>query len=170
MIVGDFNLPDINWNTLQGTTPSSKSFCDFVFEHNLSQLVHEPTHIHGNILDLILTNCSDYISDVSIFNHNIRLFSDHSIISFSLSLSAPSTAWETSHFVFDFPKANLEGLFDFLFIYDFTPCLLSDDVETVWSLIKLAIYDAMNLFIPKVQICCYQYPRWFTPELRHLSK
>ena len=28
----------------------------------------------------------------------------------------------------------------------------------------------MNLFIPKVRIRRHQFPRWFTPELRHLSK
>ena len=28
----------------------------------------------------------------------------------------------------------------------------------------------MNLFIPKVRLRNHQFPRWFTPELRHLTK
>ena len=28
----------------------------------------------------------------------------------------------------------------------------------------------MNLYVPKVRLRRYQYPSWFTPELRHLSK
>ena len=28
----------------------------------------------------------------------------------------------------------------------------------------------MTFFIPKVRLCHHQYPRWFTPELRHSSK
>ena len=55
ILVGDFNFPDINWDTLSGSSLSSKSFCDFVFQNNLSQLVHSPTHLKGNILDLVLT-------------------------------------------------------------------------------------------------------------------
>ena len=32
------------------------------------------------------------------------------------------------------------------------------------------IYEGMTFFIPKVRLRHHQYPRWFTPELRHLSK
>ena len=40
-----FNTPDINWMSLTGSIHSSKSLCDFLFEHiNLNQLVNYPTH------------------------------------------------------------------------------------------------------------------------------
>ena len=29
---------------------------------------------------------------------------------------------------------------------------------------------AMNFYIPKVRLRKHQYPQWFTPELRHLTK
>ena len=32
ILVGDFNLPDVDWNTLTGTSLSSKKFCDCVSE------------------------------------------------------------------------------------------------------------------------------------------
>ena len=73
-------------------------------------------------------------------------------------------------FVFDFPKANLDGLCEFLLEFDFDSCFTSDDVEGIWSTIKQAIHEGMHLFIPKVRIRSYQYPAWFTPKLRHLSK
>ena len=56
ILVGDYNMPDICWSSLTGTSTFSNSFCDFVFEMSLSQLVMEATHIKGNILDLVLTN------------------------------------------------------------------------------------------------------------------
>ena len=56
IIVGDFNLPDINWSSLNGTSTFSNSFCDFIFDCNLNQLVDSPTHIKGNILDIVLSN------------------------------------------------------------------------------------------------------------------
>ena len=65
IILGDFNMPDICWSTLTGTSTASNSFCDLLFELNLSQLVKEPTHCKGNILDLVITN-DNLITDLSI--------------------------------------------------------------------------------------------------------
>jgi len=38
-ILGDFNLSDINWLTLTGTTSISNEFCKCVIDSNLTQLV-----------------------------------------------------------------------------------------------------------------------------------
>ena len=59
ILVGDFNMPDICWSSLTGTSTFSNSFCDFVFEMSLSQL-------SGNILDLVLTNVENSICELSI--------------------------------------------------------------------------------------------------------
>ena len=61
IILGDFNLPDIDWDVLSGHSPVSNQFCDLVFQTGLSQLIDRPTHIHGNILDLLLTNLEDNV-------------------------------------------------------------------------------------------------------------
>ena len=34
LILGDFNLPGINWPTLSGDSPVSNNFCEFIFESN----------------------------------------------------------------------------------------------------------------------------------------
>ena len=34
IIVGDFNLPDVQWDTLSSTSSSSSTFCDFVFDNS----------------------------------------------------------------------------------------------------------------------------------------
>jgi len=59
--VGDFNYPDISWTDLVGDTTCSNLFCELVFDSNLTQLVDVPTHVRGNILDLVLTNEVDAI-------------------------------------------------------------------------------------------------------------
>ena len=56
IVLGDFNTSDINWNSLSGQSPFSTDFCDAIFDLNLHQLIEEPTHIAGNILDPILTS------------------------------------------------------------------------------------------------------------------
>ena len=64
VILGDFNAPDINWSSLSASTASSTTLCDIVFYNNLLQVVSEPTHVHGNTLDLLLTNSPDRIANL----------------------------------------------------------------------------------------------------------
>ena len=66
LIMGDFNLPDIDWDLLNGGTRFSSNFCDLTADLNLRQLVVSSTHKAGNILDLILTNSDNFIDDVVI--------------------------------------------------------------------------------------------------------
>ena len=63
--VGDFNLPDISWASIACSTTSSLNFCDFIFDYNLTQHVLDPTHIKGNILDLVVTSPCINISNLS---------------------------------------------------------------------------------------------------------
>ncbi len=53
-ILGDFNLPHIDWATLSGTEIESHRMIEFLEENYLSQMVSEPTR-QNNILDLVIT-------------------------------------------------------------------------------------------------------------------
>ena len=91
VLLGDFNISDINWNSLSGQSPFSSKFCDVTFDFNLFQLVEEPTHIAGYILDLVLTNVPENISNLIINSeppHPIP--SDHFMITFDFSTSPNS--------------------------------------------------------------------------------
>ena len=77
-------MPDICWSSLTGTSTFSNSFCDFVFEMSLSQLVMEATHIKGNILDLVLTNVENSICELSIDTSHPLVHSDHHSITFRI--------------------------------------------------------------------------------------
>ena len=48
VIVDDFNLPDVCWSTLSGSSAISNKFCDFVFDSNLAQMICCRTHVGGN--------------------------------------------------------------------------------------------------------------------------
>ena len=170
IITGDFNLPDINWDTLSTTSTPSSAFCDFIFDNSLTQLIDQPTHAKGNILDLILSNSDELITNLTISSSNSWISSDHFVITFQLAqelLHAPSTI---PKYVYDFPKANYSAIQSYLLDFEYSPCLQSQDVEFIWHEIKSSIHNAMNMFIPKVRLRRHQFPCWYTPELRHLSK
>ena len=62
ILLGDFNLPNINWDTLTGISTDDDAFCDMCFQFNLLQLVNCPTRILGNTLDLMLTKNNDLLN------------------------------------------------------------------------------------------------------------
>ena len=172
IFTGDFNLPDINWSSLSAHSSSSNAFCDFIFDNNFTQFVDRPTHSGGNVLDLVLSTDLEIIDNLLVFQPRNSLHSDHFMISFELLLpSTPSHSRQLPHgndtLVFDFPKANMPGLCSFLENSDFSHCFLSCDVDHVWSSIKLIIQQAMDLFIPTVKLRSHQFPKWFTPDIRH---
>ena len=81
MVVGDFNFPEINWET--ETTTKSANHCSQRFLN-----VTQPTRCrHGknpHTLDLILTSDEDMVSNLA-YGAGIDL-SDHVIISYTLNI------------------------------------------------------------------------------------
>ena len=165
VLLGDFNLPDTSWSSLSGASINSNFFCDFVFQYNLFQMIESPTHIQGNVLDLILTNDLELVTDLVILPHQSQVISsDHLMITFSISsYSQPSFCNPP----IDFPKANFSGLCDYLLSCDFSMCFESNDIEFVWSSLKFTILYGMKLFIPKVRLRSHQRPKWVTSNIQH---
>ena len=167
-MLGDFNLPNINWGTLCGNTRVVESFCDVCFQFNLSQLISCSTHIHGNTLDLGLTNNEDLVSTISVHpKDNLPVSSDHYIINLELSLARPNSPTIVTQHAYDYSKADFLGINAYIFNSDIINCLHFTDAEITWAFTKSIIYDAMMLFIPKFQFHSKQYPKWFTKELCH---
>ena len=110
--------------SLTHSTPNqllSNLFCDIVFKFNLSQFVNLPTHIYGNIPDLILSNDSDLVKNIII--HSIQdnhLVSDHYMITFSTPCDPPKSK-ASSHYVLNCSKVDWNGLSSYLLDYDISP-------------------------------------------------
>ena len=169
ILLGDFNISDVNWSTLHAQSPPSSMFCDFVFNQSLTQLVDVPTHSGGNTLDLIFSNYPSLISNI----HVNPTVSDHHLISFSLVHPHHSSIWSPHvplHF-WNYSKADIDGpIFHLLDNSDLDNCLQLDGVNDIWSHIKTNLLNACQLYVPTVQVPKYKSPKWFTPEIRHLIK
>ncbi len=68
LIVGAFNLPNIDWDTSQSRQPFEQARLDIFNDHFLTQHVHHPTRYRlnqtANILDLVLTNEENMIPNL----------------------------------------------------------------------------------------------------------
>ena len=84
-VLGDFNLPTVNWDTGYPDTSSGLAFdlCEIFLDNGLSQVNRFPSTDHGNILDLIACNFPEKISNLHTFEDVLE--TDHAILSFEIS-------------------------------------------------------------------------------------
>ena len=171
IILGDFNLPDINWDYLVGSSPFSNDFWDFVFDNNLVQLVCGPTHNLGNTLDLVLTNVPHLIDNVSIESHGLTEMYDHFVVTFSISTLAGYNDYTTCprYNIYNFSQADYDGLLSYLLQYDFTSVCNRSDIESAYLEFSTIIYQAIDRFVPTVKTRRHKSPKWFTPEIHNLK-
>ena len=138
ILLGDFNFPDIDWNLPTGHSFYSNQFCDLIFQYNLTQFVTFPTHVMENILDLVLSDNIDLISDISSnSSHDSLLTSDHFVISFSVSSSQPKqSSGSGSRYIMDCSHADWMGLTSYLLEYDFSSLYSINDLDLLWFQLK----------------------------------
>ncbi|XP_011408163.1 PREDICTED: uncharacterized protein LOC105315277 [Amphimedon queenslandica] len=169
VILGDFNVPDIDWDTLSGDSPFSLYLCDFVFNNNFTQLVHSLTHIKGDILDLVLSSDCFLINCISI-SKSMPLSSDHYAVFFRLCCSSPRySRTSLNRPVYNYAKADWEGLVDYLLEFDFSQCFSDSDIDTVWSCFKDILLSSVERFIPRVKkrSLSYHSVPWLRGDLQH---
>ena len=83
-------------------------------------MINEPTHIHGNVLDLVFTTDDDIITSLSVHSTtSLPIISDHFAITFSLNTSLPSPPKFSPFYVFNYSKGDYEGLNTYLSSFDF---------------------------------------------------
>ena len=64
VLIGDFNLPDINWDTGEASA-RTREFKEAVDDALMEQMVDFQTQVRGNMLDLVLTNIPERVIEVS---------------------------------------------------------------------------------------------------------
>ena len=165
VILSDLNLTDIDWDTYTSNFGTSSAIADLAYDYNMCKLVSNPMHIMGNTLDVILMN-SDSFCDMETSKLPYGLSSDYYMITFFNKHIFVKPNIMTKY-IFDYSKANWDGMNQYLSSFNFDEYLQSNDVEFIWSQLKFDIYDTHNLFVPKFQIKSNTSPKWFTPTIRH---
>jgi len=111
------------------------------------QVVATPIHIHGNVLDLILTDCAENITNLVVHPFEYQcISSDHNLITFNFNCeynNSKTVPRET----FNYNKGDYIGLNDCLLTCDFSVLYNMTDPEEMWITLKEHILTGMNLFI-----------------------
>ena len=166
LILGDFNMPNINW--IEGSGFSNAldlaDFCDFLGDKNLFQLVTEPTRAH-NILDLVITNMEDSISSLEV-SKDLCIPSDHYSVIFDLQISH----WKIKsslRVVYNFKKGDFDSLRILLKSTSFDDIFQNNDIETCWSTWKQRFIEAVDKCIPQLKLKGANTPLWIDGEVIH---
>ena len=166
IILGDFNYSDINWLSLSANQVSSNQFVDLLFREDLTQLVLSSTHCKGNILDLVITNTEDSTSNLWIDSNSNH--SDHFPVHLSVVRPLPGKKPKAGAILIpNYNKANFEDMCNFLLDHDFSEFYESDNIDDLWFYLKNTITDAVDKFVPTVRISNNNFPKWFTPDIKH---
>ena len=124
IFIGDFNFPSINWND-KTSDRACQNFLECTVANDFTQMIDFPTHVRGNILDLVLTNRPDNIVNIEALG-NLST-SDHSILSVDINFRSKFN--KTTEMINDWKNGDNEGLRDFLSTVDWKRELEDMDTE-----------------------------------------
>ena len=165
LIIGDVNLPDIDWLDLTSSA-RGRPVLTTALEEGLDQLVHFATHTKGNTLDLVLTNCPDKI--ISINDGGRVGKSDHCILNIEVKVKTVRRIVKTTRS--NWTKADIVGLKRFLSEINWHQEMASSSVERLWATFKRILESAMEQFVPKSTVRAPDAPRWLTREIVRLVR
>ncbi|CAJ0965440.1 unnamed protein product [Ranitomeya imitator] len=163
LVMGDFNYPDINWETETCETHKGNRFLLITKKNYLSQLVQNPTR-GAALLDLILSNRPDRITNLQVVGHLGN--SDHNIVQFHLSFTRGTCQGVTK--TLNFRKAKFDQLRDALNLVDWDNILRNKNTDNKWEMFKKILNRQCKRFIPcgNKRTRNRKNPMWLNKEVR----
>ena len=170
---GDFNLGDIEWESLTinpGSDP--RSICQYMIDvacdYNLDQVVKHPTR-QNRILDLFFTNNSTLVDNSIV----IPGMSDHDgIANITVNLK-PKLCAQKPHKVFLYHKANMDELKKDLKEYCDTVINKNSHQETVeelWTQFKENLTSVMDKHIPSKMVSNKNKSPWINHKIKKMHR
>ena len=171
LLLGDFNVPKINWNTKklkEGAKAIEREFLECVNENALYQHVTVPTRFRGNersTLDLILTQEEQDIKNIKVFPP-IGL-SDHGVVTAEFICE-----WKSRN-VPKMRRAYYKG--DYITIInklneiDWTEKFTGKTIHQCWEIFKEIYNQLVNEHVPLVSPKDYNEP-WMNPKIMKMWK
>lgn len=167
VIMGDFNYPDICWESLSGKTHGSTKFLSSLADNFICQKVEKKTR-GSAILDLILTNKEEMVEEVRVAG--TLGCSDHAIIEFYITKGGRPEKTQTSRL--DFRRADFDGLRRRVGSIHWLEVLKDRNVQEGWEILQSEILEAQSSTIPKrgKHGKHLRRPLWSNPNLNNLLK
>jgi hypothetical protein len=161
VIIGDLNFPGIRWAT-GGSDAKGRAFYDSVEDGHMTQHVVEPTHISGNLLDLVISSDENMTQGVQMEGRLAT--SDHELIEASLILDV-KTERASKHFR-NFAKGDYDEMRRRADNIQWDLELMNLGVEDSWCFIKRKLLEMMESLVPMTRKRGARAPPWMDGEVR----
>ena len=177
LLVGDLNLPHIDWNRHK-TKPSTpyqhlhQCFLDVLSTHDMTQIITQPTHIHGSTLDIICTTNTGLIHSTDIISPGL---SDHSVITAELLVKNVQAITKNKKtkpkLIRIYREADIE-VFEKHMNTTETCLSTMTDVDLMWNTFSSDFRKAIEESVPTKEIYPHPdgQPPWFNRQILKLIK
>ena len=150
-LLGDLNMPFIDWKSSLSSTKQGNTFLDFCFKCGLHQHITEPTTNKGSLLDLVLCDLPSANRFTSIMVlPPLTSTCDHSMIAFSLCLNNMNAMCQSIPTSFNYRRGNYEEINLILSHVDWE-AVFSDnnqDVQKIYDYFLDIVHDLVRNYIP----------------------
>ena len=163
-LIGDLNLPAAQWDRNFSQNPVEQLFLDTFSNLSLHQLVEDPTHYKGNILDVVLTDKPELVTGLNIDNKHGVCGSDHYALNFHISLNAKRKK-PCKRKMYNFKQANWTNLNNALSTVNWVNLFTDCSVEVAWTKFRQKLIETCNTHIPKITVSDEFQPPWFDSEV-----
>ena len=165
ILIGDFNFPTINWDEFTSDR-NCENFLQCTLDNNFQQLVTFPTHVRGNVLDLIFANRPENIINIESLGNLSN--SDHSILSIDVIFNSKFNS--SDELIEDWKNGDVEGLKDFLKMVNWYETMDGRDTEECWKFFKDKISTGIDRFIPKIRRRKSNNHQWMTRQVKRIVR
>ena len=153
-----------DWETGHTTMPLERDYLNLFNNLGFIQVIAKPTHNKGKILDILLTNSPQCLSEVVVEEENKMCLSDHLPISFKIKANVKRNK-SSKRKIHNFKKADWEKLNDDISKVNWEQLLNSSDVEVCWTKFCMKFWTLVNKHVPTVTIKSDFQPPWFDAEV-----
>jgi hypothetical protein len=160
VLVGDFNLPEIDWQA--GTARGrARDLLEAVEDRAMEQLVTFSTHTRGNILDLVLTDIPERITAVS---EEGRLgASDHSVI--VIKIVTKMNQKDSRPGLPDWNRADWPAMKRDLRRVNWQQRMQNRTAEEVWQSVRDTLQDLVKKHVPERRRRNHNRPPWLSRNI-----
>jgi len=163
IFIGDFNLPRIDW--CYGTASGSDTMIlDKLNDHGFEQLIDTPTHVKGNILDLVLTNAPERVQEVRTDGRLGK--SDHEMIWVELEGDGEVNEKQVLP---DWRKADWEAIREGLRAPDWEHELREKTADEAWNILREKLQRLQENHVPKKETRSAR-PPWMSDKILRLIR
>jgi hypothetical protein len=170
LIMGDLNLPEIDWEMPNSENDDLKLLLETIERYDLSQVNRcKSREINNNILDVVFTTFPHRLSKPE--SSMAIITSDHFLLKFYCELNVQDKRPHPKRMIYQFKNVNMDELEYHLSSVNFTK-IINDEkcIESKWRVWKEKLFEILNKYVPRRKVITHKNSPWIDCELIHASK